>query len=608
MENTPEAPPSPVPLSEEAVAAALKGAPAAYERYVADSRKHAGAPSAEAIRQLCADDPVMRRLHDLYPLQFYQPQNYQLGYYDASQPRILGSGGNRSSKSMLLFLREFRRFFGAAQHLVSGIDLGHPRVPPMSKTPAGQVVLWIVVQSSKNIRVAWRNYISLFISPPSKFIFPYKKTTSQGFPDIIEFYPPNKNHKCVGEPWGILEFKTMDQGVERLAGDTVSGLLIDEPPKDIVVEGDRFVSPIWDELKARTYDTEGATIAMAATFKNFIEVMWAHQTWKIPAQTDPEIGIYELSMLDNTFIPNSSKRRALREFSGWQQKVRVYGNLDFLPSDASSFFLTTHVENAVNRGAANPVWEGDAAPDASLIQAAEGPLKIWQQPIEKHAYVIGVDVAFNSPGGSFSAAAVLDRNSKKFVAFWRGRINPHEFANNLVSIAKHYNSAWLNVEAFGAPGKVTIQALQTVPEGKNDPLYLNLCRQRTRDGSINAAFKNEPGFATSGASRGILLNSLAKYLASPNAAIPSPIAAAELRSFIWRDSKFKAAKGAHDDSVFAMALATVTIGEFLPNNISPETTAPEIEIKTTSLRDRILRNQQRSQNDDALDQDGILSL
>jgi hypothetical protein len=69
----------------------------------------------------------------------------------------------------------------------------------------------------------------------------------------------------------------------------------------------------------------------------------------------------------------------------------------------------------------------------------------WRPLDPKMRYIIGADTSAGAPGGSFSAAAVIDSNYN-VVATYQARVEPHVFAGILKQMGRYYNNATLAVE------------------------------------------------------------------------------------------------------------------------------------------------------------------
>lgn len=69
----------------------------------------------------------------------------------------------------------------------------------------------------------------------------------------------------------------------------------------------------------------------------------------------------------------------------------------------------------------------------------------WIPPLEGMRYVIGADSSAGAPGGSYSAAVVLD-DLWRVCATFQARLEPHTFAHLLKDMGKWYNNAQIAVE------------------------------------------------------------------------------------------------------------------------------------------------------------------
>ncbi len=109
------------------------------------------------------------------------------------------------------------------------------------------------------------------------------------------------------------------------------------------------------------------------------------------------------------------------------------------PEDEVSCFITI----------GDPVFDGSVL--TSLAQNCYEGTKhsdsweFWIPPQPKVKYVIGADSSAGAPGGSFSAASVLDENWRVCATF-QARLDPAVFAGILKSLGKWYNNAEIAVE------------------------------------------------------------------------------------------------------------------------------------------------------------------
>lgn len=97
-----------------------------------------------------------------------------------------------------------------------------------------------------------------------------------------------------------------------------------------------------------------------------------------------------------------------------------------------------------------PVWTGDIDLYTEQLLADEnGLLDIYEHPVEKGDYVIGVDVASGS-GEDYSCMCVLKRTWPNGlcdqVAEWHGKVDPVALGRLAIVLAKYYKDAMLSIE------------------------------------------------------------------------------------------------------------------------------------------------------------------
>lgn len=182
------------------------------------------------------------------------------------------------------------------------------------------------------------------------------------------------------------------------------------------------------------------------------------------------------------------------------------------------------------------------------VDDGSGAWKIWERPIRGRNYVIGADVA----GGNakdYSAAAILDTLSMKVVCTFKAKIDPHEFAQQLKWMALSYNKALLAVERQGE-GRATVIKLS------GDLAYPRMffhMSEEAWDGGMQTSW----GWNTSSKTRPTMIAQLGSLLKERHLKLYDDRVLKDMESFIRVDSSRIAdhAQGAHDDMVFALAIA-----------------------------------------------------
>lgn len=185
---------------------------------------------------------------------------------------------------------------------------------------------------------------------------------------------------------------------------------------------------------------------------------------------------------------------------------------------------------------------------------------IWEQPEPGAAYVIGADPADGTPSGDYSYASVHERESGRQVARYRGRCVPSEFADILARLGERYHRAFIGVER---------NRIETVRRLRKDLGYPSsrLFFRRTPSGKRD----REPGWVTSAQTRPLMLDGLKAALEGFDTELESDdpnlkgdawleirdrVFFAEAQAFEDQGGgRYAANPGAHDDSIFAIAIA-----------------------------------------------------
>lgn len=108
----------------------------------------------------------------------------------------------------------------------------------------------------------------------------------------------------------FIDFKTYEQGRDKLQSAKLKGALFDEePPEDI-----------YEEVYTRTIDLQGQCIL---TFTPLKGMTWSYQ--KIYNNKSEMIDVFNWGMADNPFIPENEIEELKRNLSPKKAKMRLYG-------------------------------------------------------------------------------------------------------------------------------------------------------------------------------------------------------------------------------------------------------------------------------------------
>lgn len=192
----------------------------------------------------------------------------------------------------------------------------------------------------------------------------------------------------------------------------------------------------------------------------------------------------------------------------------------------------------------------------TLVEDNTGHLMVWREPVERHRYAMGVDIAEGLLHGDYSAFSVIDCETDEIVALFRAKIAPENYAYIIEETARWYNNAWLAVEVNKNSELIMGDLKQTYP-------FLYMRPQRARITDIPTLV---PGFYTSGTSKNRIILQMRRYFSDTERPlrIYSDILLDEMATFEEDEKKsLAAANGKHDDTVMATAIA-IEAKETLP--------------------------------------------
>lgn len=212
----------------------------------------------------------------------------------------------------------------------------------------------------------------------------------------------------------------------------------------------------------------------------------------------------------------------------------------------------------------------DMSSEEDLDDFHKGALWIWQEPVEGHEYVMGVDGAEGiGQDGDNSCIQIVDMTSLEQVGeFYSNTISPHDFAQLVNEIGVLYNTALIAVEDMGSGG-IILQMLQ------HDFFYENLFYANSNSKNV------KPGIKMSVNNRPMILQGFQSRIMNNSVKIKSRRLLREMKTFEFNNTtkKVSAAKGKHDDAIMALAIALYTRDQTI-RDIPLGTNASDIRSKT----------------------------
>ena len=259
-------------------------------------------------------------------------------------------------------------------------------------------------------------------------------------------------------------------------------------------------------------------------------------------QIDKPSNDMELITVDWREVPRYDRKGNLIDPETFKQQV--------IDRDGLQFFLQAYACEFL--GSSHTLISGDVLKeidsvkpkDRVFVQGTEEFVKIYEEPLENHKYILSVDPA--KDGRDYFALHMIDVTKFPFkqVASGRLQIDYLLMPNFLYDFANSYNTAFTIIENNEGAGQSIADTL------KRDFEYENLYYDRSGN-----KFKTYPGFRTTPKSRSQLLETLKLLIENKKLEICDSDTILELQRFILVKKKFQAEEGFHDDLVMSLAIA-----------------------------------------------------
>jgi hypothetical protein len=181
---------------------------------------------------------------------------------------------------------------------------------------------------------------------------------------------------------------------------------------------------------------------------------------------------------------------------------------------------------------------------------------VWEPPNYTKDYIVCADVS-RGDGTDYSAFHIIELESCKQVAEYKGRISTRDFGNMLVNIANEYNEALLVVEnnniGWAAIQQIIDRDYPKLFYMSKDLQYVDTARQ-----VHNRHYREEkqmvPGFTMSMKTRPLVIAKLEEFFREKAVHVQSQRLIDELFVFIYNGQKAEAMRGYNDDLVMSFAI------------------------------------------------------
>jgi hypothetical protein len=400
---------------------------------------------------------------------------------------------------------------------------------------------------------------------------------------------------AAGRSYSIRHLHLSEYGFYQDAAALMTGLLQcvpDDEGTTIIVESTaNGVGGPFYELWNRATDPGRQTDWLAVFF-----AWWEHPEYSRPLEVG--VGSFENSLTREEQDLRRAHRLTLEQLNWrrWAIENKCEGSTDRFhqeyPSTPEEAFLTSGRPrfDMVSLGRM-PIIRDPLAGELEVVtvgtrpqvqflprEDGKGALQVWKRPREGGLYVIGADSAEGIDaneqlGGAadpdFSSAQVLDQDTGEQVAHLRARLEPSPFGQYLVDLGRWYNWAFLIPES-NSSGLALIEELLR----QQWPIGLLYQRQRMAD-DRRAPTLQQLGFRTTTVTKPQLISVLDRGIRDASVVVRDALTLQELRTFVYKaKGKQEAQDGCHDDTVIALALATLGLSA-APRDRRMRTDRPE---------------------------------
>lgn len=307
----------------------------------------------------------------------------------------------------------------------------------------------------------------------------------------------------------------------------------------VIIDEAAFVDgaeELWASLQ-QTLSTGGQGIILSTPngSGNFFHKTWVKaesgenkfKTKRLPWQVHPERDQAWRDRQDEELGPRLAAQECDCDFS-------TSGNTVISP-DLITYYRQTYMQDPLEK------------------RGFDGNLWVWEIADYTKSYIVCADVA-RGDGSDYSAFHIIDVESCRQVAEYKGQIGTKEYGNMLVAIATEYNDALLVIENANV-GWATLQ--QVIDRGYKNLYYtykddiLDSDKFLTKGYDLQSKTNMVAGFTMSHKIRPLSISKMELYIREKSCIIRSNRLLEELFVFIWKAGRAEAAQGYNDDLVMS---------------------------------------------------------
>ncbi len=193
--------------------------------------------------------------------------------------------------------------------------------------------------------------------------------------------------------------------------------------------------------------------------------------------------------------------------------------------------------------------------EPKYVSGVEEEFWIWEEAIEGHQYIMGVDVS-RGDGEDSSTIVIIDFTTMEQVMEYQGKIQPDLLAQHVYTYGNMYN-AYTVVDITGGMGVSTVLKLIEMNYSNKlmhyDKPTSNILPNQARLNTVKNKDKI-PGFNANGVRLPMIAN-LEKSLRENTVKIRSRRLVSEMKTFIYRNGRPDHMDGYHDDLLMSLGMA-----------------------------------------------------
>ena len=329
------------------------------------------------------------------------------------------------------------------------------------------------------------------------------------------------------------QIKAVSSGEDSGRSEALSLLILDEAA---------FIDKIdviW-AAASQTLSTGGQCIALSTP--NGVG-NWFHKTW-----SDSEDGLNDFNFIKLHWTVHPERGQEWRD-----EQDRLLGPA-LAAQECDCDFITSG-QNVID-GVILEEMKNTTCKEPIEKRGIDSNLWVWEPADYTKDYIVCADVS-RGDSTDYSAFHVIELESCKQVAEYKGRISTRDYGNMLVNIAQEYNEALLVVEnnniGWAAIQQIIDRDYQNLFYTSKDLKYVDTQRQ-----VHNKHYREEkqmvPGFTMSMKTRPLVIAKLEEFFREKAVDVQSHRLIDELFVFIYNGQKAEAMRGYNDDLVMSFAM------------------------------------------------------